>query len=245
MGLHSPGVDLGGTIRLIRMRDSKSVVQAVASEIESALWNVDRQGSAEAAESVYADSIRRLELLGTDPDPAGEAERSRVLAYGYMRFANLLRQSGRVAEAVSADEKGLEAALVADDSVSIGQLLLSIAGTSLAAGEIERGERTLDEAISVFSVDTTPELRQGLGWALILKADAANAGLSNLHADELFTICDEALEILESIENWPGVARAHMAKAIAFDRLGNGDAADVERRLGEEFDHRSDVSDDL
>ena len=38
-------------------------------------------------------------------------------------------------------------------------------------------------------------------------------------------MADEALEILRPLKNWPGVARAHEARAKAYERMGDAEAA--------------------
>ena len=53
--------------------------------------------------------------------------------------------------------------------------------------------------------------------------------LLQLAPSDIVFAADQALQLLEPIENWPGIARAHAAKAAALETLGDLPAASNQR----------------
>jgi tetratricopeptide (TPR) repeat protein len=156
-------------------------------------------------------------------------EARRVRAYLYLREANALRALGRPAEATTLGEKELEAALASGDGITIARSMFSLGGTYLANGDVERGLKFLDDSKPIFEHGDDYDHRQGLGWWYIIQADIRNADLVVDAPEAIIALADKALEILRPLKNWPGVARAHEARAKTFDRMGNTDAARVAR----------------
>lgn len=105
-------------------------------------------------------------------------------------------------------------------------MMLSVAGTAFAGGDAERGQRYLNEARELFSTGSTPDHIQGSGWTWVIDADVGNAGLADAEPRDVVAACDEAIRLLEQIDNWPDIARAYAAKAIALTNLGDTQGAE-------------------
>ena len=84
-------------------------------------------------------------------------------------------------------------------------------------------------ARDLFECGDSYDHQQGLGWYWILQADLTNAGMLSGEPAEVLAMAQRALEILEPIENWPGVARAYAARAAAHAQLGEEEAAAYDR----------------
>jgi tetratricopeptide (TPR) repeat protein len=205
--------------------DAAEVIADWDRRIEAALWDDERSGSIEAAYDVFEEGAGVLDSLNTGSDKTEERDRLRVLSYALLRQANVLRQLGRVEEAALKDQEGLSVARRSGDPVSIGRTLLSMAGTAFASSDVERGQEYLAQARDVFATDSTSNAKQGLGWSWVLEADVGNAGLLDVGPHEVVAACQEALRLLEPIENWPGVARTYAAKAAALTQMGDEQGA--------------------
>jgi hypothetical protein len=210
--------------------DSVDVIAQWEERLEAALWNDERDGSIDAAYEVFREGSAVLGSLDTGGDERAERERLRVLCYALLRESNALRRLDRIEEASAKDAEGLRIARLSDDSVSVGRMMLSIAGTSFAGGDGERGRRYLVESRALFAAGSTPDHVQGLGWTWVLEADVGNAKLVDLDPGEIVAACEEALRLLEPINNWPGIARAYEAEAVALAILGDAEGADEARR---------------
>jgi hypothetical protein len=105
-------------------------------------------------------------------------------------------------------------------------------------GGLERGLLLLDEARELFERGDSYDHRQGLGWYWILQADLSNAGLVEREPSEVIDIATHALDILNPIENWPGVARAYACRVKAYKKLGNEEQAAKDRQQQKEYESR-------
>jgi tetratricopeptide (TPR) repeat protein len=178
---------------------------------------------------VYHAAGAQVDALAIPTGHSAHRDACRLRAYLYLREANALRALGRPAEAAALGSRELDAAMASGDSLSIARAMLSLGGTCLANGEIERGLKFLREAKPMFEHHADAEHRQGLGWWYIVWADIGNAGLVEAEPEAALEAAATALEILRPLENWPGVVRAHAARAKAFERLGDEDSARVAR----------------
>jgi hypothetical protein len=115
---------------------------------------------------------------------------------------------------------------------------------SIVAGEITEGLHLLEDAQNVFESGESYDHKQGLGWYWILQADLANAGLVEKDPAEVVEIATRALEILEPIENWPGVARGYAARAVAREKLGDRDKAEKDRKQQNVHESKTKPEDD-
>lgn len=213
------------------MADIDAVLRELQTRADSTLEALEQ-------EERWAEALEVYQLAGTEVDTLSASipradpnyrgpyrEARRVRAYLYLREANALRALGRPEEAAELGEKELEAAWASGDMISIARATFSLGGTCLANGETERGLKLLSDAKAMFEHGKGEDFEQGLGWWHIIQADVRNGGLVPDPPQAALDLADAALRILRPIKNWPGVARAHAARAKAFERLGEAASA--------------------
>lgn len=188
----------------------------------------------------WAEALEMYRLAGAEvealPIPRGDPqykgayrEAKRVRAYLYLREANALRALGRPQEAAALGEKEVEAAWASGDMITIARSTFSLGGTCLANGELERGLKLLDDSKGMFEHGDGEDFQQGLGWWYIIQADIRNNGMVPDSPEATLALANQALEILRPLKNWPGVARAHAARAKVYDQLNNEEQARLAR----------------
>ena len=215
------------------MSDFESVLHTLQQRTDETLDTLERENRWEEALEIYHTAGAEVDALDIPrDDPAYKLayrEARRVRAYLYLREANALRALGRPAEATALGEKELEAALASGDGITIARAMFSLGGTFLANGEVECGLKYLDDAKPMFEHGDDYDHRRGLGWWYIIQADIRNAGLLPDAPEAAVAMADKALELLRPLKNWPGVARAHEARAKACERMGDPEAARLAR----------------
>ncbi len=236
------------------MSDFESRLHTLQHRTDETLDTLERENRWAEALEIYHAAGTEVDALDIPRDDLAYKlayrEAKRVRAYLYMREANALRVLGRPAEATALGEKELEAALASGDGITIARAMFSLGGTYLANGDVERGLKYLDDSKPMFEHGDDYDHRQGLGWWYVIQADIRNASLLPDPPEAAVAMSDKALEILRPLKNWPGVARAHEARAKACERMGDPEAARLARtaqkmaedmlRLepGETADHR-------
>jgi tetratricopeptide (TPR) repeat protein len=202
-------------------------LRAIEDRAEAALGALEQEGRWAEALVIYASAGAEVDGLGIPrPDPAHRPAR-KLRAYLYLREANALRALGRHAEARPLADKELSAAIASGDHLSIARAMFSLGATCLANGERERGLKLLADSKPMFAHHPDDDHRQGLGWWHIVMAELSNEGLSDVAPQQALADANEALTILRPLKNWPGIARAHRARATALQRLGDADGAKV------------------
>ena len=188
----------------------------------------------------WAEALEMYQLAGAEVDalpiPRGDPkykgayrEAKRVRAYLYLREANALRALGRPQEAAALGEKEVEAAWASGDMITIARSTFSLGGTCLANGEKERGLKLLDDSKGMFEHGQGEDFQQGLGWWYIIQADIRNNGMVPDSLEATLQLANQALELLRPLKNWPGIARAHAARASVYDKLNNAEQARLAR----------------
>lgn len=199
----------------------ESQIQAIEAELEQVLHEYEQAEDLETALKHYWILEERLLALEIPPEGALFQAQQRVLAAVFMRQANILRQFGRGEKAAEVSICELEAARNSGDDLTLARSLISYGATLIFSGDIEPGLQYMEEARQAFSRKDSFDYRQGLGWYWILRADLANAKVIEGGAQEALEAASQAIGLLEPIENWPGVARAWAARAIACEVLGD------------------------
>jgi len=205
-------------------------IKEIENQIEKALWEVELKEELERALEIYQEAEAKLEALGIEAEKPAYAEQQRVLSYCLMRQGNILRQQEKPQEALVLGEREIAAARASGDEITLARSLMSSGTNLIVAGRIEPGLKLLDDARELFEKGESDDHRQGLGWYWILQADLSNAWLVEREPTEVIIIATHALDILTPIENWPGVARAYAARAIAHQKLGNEEEAAKDRQ---------------
>jgi len=220
------------------MKDLADQIRIYHNQIDTALENHEKNGQLDIALQVYKQVEIDLSALNISPTDPLFKQQQAALAYSLMRQANILRQQDDADQALTISQREIQAARNAGDDISLARSLMSYGATLIAMGQLEDGLDSVDEAYSLFTLGESYDHQQGCGWYWILRADIANAGLQELPPEQVIQFADQALSALESIENWPGVARAYAARAIAHERLGDHAAASADRQAQDRFSQR-------
>ena len=207
------------------MNERSAAIKSIEDQIEKALWDFEVHEKLDQALDVYKDAEAKLTSLQVEQSELEFAEVQRVLSYCLMRQGNILRQLGKPQEALALSDREIAAARASGDEITLGRSLMSNGTNLVVAGELEQGLAMLEQAREQFEKGDSFDHRQGLGWYWLLLADLANAGMITKSPQEVIEITTRALEILEPIENWPGVARGYAARVKAHETLGETEEA--------------------
>jgi tetratricopeptide (TPR) repeat protein len=200
---------------------------------EAALGTLEAEGRWGEALAIYRTAGAEVEGLGIGRKDAAHRAARKLRAYLYLREANALRALGRQAEAAPLADQELSAAMASGDHLSIARAMFSLGTTCVANGEVERGLRLLADAKPMFAHHEDEAHRQGLAWWHIVMAELGNGGFSAETPRTALDQADEALKILRTLKHYPGMVRAHQARAGALERLGDEAGAKVARTAAE------------
>ncbi len=218
------------------MKDVLKTVKEIEDKIEEALNKYEMKEEYERA----VDEYRKLEKSLTsipinDSEPEQFKEYHRVLAYLYMRESNVLRSLGEAEEAIKIQKLEIEAARKSEDEITLARSLFSTAVQDISSGNIENGSLFLEEALQEFNKGNSIDHKQGAGWIWIIRADIMNAGIIEVDYEEVLAACNQAIELLEPIDNWQGLVRAYQARATAHQKNNLQDLAAKDEKKAESF----------
>ncbi|MEA3325802.1 MAG: hypothetical protein U9R53_00570 [Chloroflexota bacterium] len=220
------------------MNEILEKIKEIETQIEEGLWSYEIQEKKEEALEIYLCSEVQLKTLGVTVGESAYTEQQRVLSYCLMRQGNLLRQKGKSEEAVALGEREMVAAIASGDEVMLARSLMSNGSNYIVTGDVGKGLDLIEESRKLFEGGKSHDHKQGLGWYWILQADLATAGLIQRKPSEIIEITDQILEILEPIENWPGVARAYAARAKAHENMGKEEKAEEDRKKQQYYERK-------
>lgn len=149
-------------------------------------------------------------------------EKNAIMAYLLMRKAGVMLQTGKVELGEQLMRKAVEHAEKSGNSLMIARAKLGVGVFYGSTNRIEEAEKLLEAALAAFAKGTDYDSRQGYGWALLNLGGLYRKEGKLVEAEEKLL---EAIRILESIENWVGVASAYELKAKVSDANGNGKLA--------------------
>lgn len=220
------------------MDDIVDIIITYEGEIDTALDCYEQNENLDEALQVYRTIESKLLDLDLQPDHPTYPNMQAVLAYCLLRQANILRQTGQPEEAMQLSKREIVAARNSGDDITLARSLMSYGTTLIGQGRINDGMPQVEEARHLFEAGDSYDYQQGLGWYWIMRADIANAGLQAVDPAEVIGFANNAIELLEPIENWPGVSRAYAARAIAHEHTGDQDSAAVDRDNQETYSNR-------
>jgi tetratricopeptide (TPR) repeat protein len=221
------------------MTEPSQAITAIEKQIDKALWDLEIKEQLGPALKVYQESEVQLMKLGITPGDQAYANQQRVLAYCLMRQGNILRQVGKPQQALELGEREVAAARASGDQITISRSLMSYGTNLIVAGKLEQGLTYLEDAHHILENGDSHDQKQGLGWYWILQVDLANAGMVKKEPAEVVEMAKRALDILQPIENWPGVARAYAGLAKAHEKLGEMEEAMKDRQEQEKFETKA------
>lgn len=161
-----------------------------------------------------------------------------LLAQCHFRQGNMYRSLGQVDEAVRHSEMEADAARRSGNTTIIAQSIFSEGVTLLSNKQLSKGLSFLEKAKELFDQENTYDCIQGRGWYWVIRADLGNKGLIETTQDEIIEFANNALGILEPIENWRGVSRAYFARSIAYRSIGEINLADRDLAKSKECEYK-------
>lgn len=213
-------------------------IKEIEQQIEQALWDLEVRDEIEKALEIYQHAESELAALDLTMKSPAYAEQQRVLSYCLMRQGNVLRQMDKPAEALALSERELAAARASGDEIMLARSLMSNGTNYIITGKIEKGLTLTQQACALFENGDSYDHQQGLGWYWVLQSDLANAGIITRPPAEIIEMAGRALEILEPIENWPGMARACAARAKAYESTSKQAEAAQDRKKQQYYESK-------
>jgi tetratricopeptide (TPR) repeat protein len=137
-------------------------------------------------------------------------EKNAIMAYLLMRKAGVLLQTGKVELGEQLMHQAIEHAEKSGNSLIIARAKLGLGVFYGSTNRLEEGEKLLETTLSSFGKGTDYDSKQGYGWALLNLGGLYRKQGKLVQAEQKLL---EAIKILESIENWVGVASAYELKA--------------------------------
>jgi len=149
-------------------------------------------------------------------------EKNAVVAYLFMRKAGVLLQTGKAELGEQLMDQALDYAEQSNNSLVIARAKLGVGVFYGSTNRFEEAEKLLTEALLSFGKNTDYDSKQGYGWTLLnLGGLYGKQGKRALAEQKLA----EAIKLLETIENWVGVASAYELKAKQDSARGNVESA--------------------
>lgn len=182
---------------------------------EGLVWEEKQQF--EKAIKAYDRLLAEVESCSPESERENN-EKNAVLAYLLMRKAGVFLQTGKAElgeqlmhQAVDNAEKSAKSLIIARAKLGLGVFYGS-------TNRLEEGEQLLKAALSCFAKGIDYDNKQGYGWALLNLGGLYRKQGKLAQAEQKLS---EAIKMLESIENWVGVASAYELKAKVNEDGGN------------------------
>jgi tetratricopeptide (TPR) repeat protein len=137
-------------------------------------------------------------------------EKNAIMAYLLMRKAGVLLQTGKAELGEELMQEALDYAEQSDNSLVIARAKLGVGVFYGSTNRFEEAEKLLTEALLSFGKNTDYDSKQGYGWALLNLGGLYGKQGKWVMAEQKLA---EAIKLLETIENWVGVASAYELKA--------------------------------
>ena len=218
------------------MKDVLKSIREIEENIEEVLNKYEIKEENKRALEEYKKLEKDLTFLAiNDSEPEYFKEYNRVLAYLYMREGNILRILGKAEEAIKVQKLELEAAQNSEDEITLARLLFSSAVQNISSGNLNEGTLLLEEALKEFNKGNSSDHKQGAGWIWIIRADIMNAGIIEADYQKILETCNNAIELLEPINNWQGLVRAYQARATAHRKNNLQDLAEKDEKQAISF----------
>jgi tetratricopeptide (TPR) repeat protein len=185
---------------------------------------VDREGLVWEQNGQFGKAINAYDRLLAEAEafsPTSQSEnndKNAIVAYLFMRKAGVLLQTGKVEQGEQLMHQALEHAEQSGNSLVFARAQLGVGVFCGSTNRLEEGERLLKAALLSFSKGADYDSKQGYGWALLNLGGLFHKQGKLDQAEQNLL---EAIKMLETIENWVGVASAYELKAKVNDTIGN------------------------
>jgi tetratricopeptide (TPR) repeat protein len=206
-------------------------IKHAAELIEKALWDSVRDEDHQKELREYEKAKQILETL-PKLSPNLEKERNTVLSYCLMRMDSALVATGDTAESVKRMKKALAIAEKSQEKVQIARCLTGLGARLASAGFAAEAEENWNKALALAEGGTEYDVQQIVGWTHIVKARFLNQ--QGKHMEALKT-AKQAETILETINNYAGVANATTLMADIYKSLNDNSNEQRYRVKSKEF----------
>jgi tetratricopeptide (TPR) repeat protein len=196
-------------VRLPRRLDFRAFEEKV--DKEGLVWEEKEQF--EKAISAY-DRLLAEAKACSPTNQLENNEKNAIMAYLFMRKAGVLLQTGKVEPGEQLMHEALKYAEKSGNSLIIARAKLGVGVFYGSTDRLQEGEKLLEEALLSFNKGTDYDSKQGCGWALLNLGGLYRKQGKLVQAEQKLV---KAIKILESIENWVGVASAYELKAKVND----------------------------
>lgn len=186
---------------------------------EGLAW--EEKGEFKKAVEIYDKLLAKVEATA----PASKLEKNdknAIMAYLLMRKAGVLLQTGKAEKGEQLMCHALEHADQSGDTLTTARAQLGVGVFYGSTGRLDEGEKRLKAALKSFRKGKDYDSKQGCGWALLNLGGLYHKQGKLLQAEQHLL---RAIEILETIKNWVGVASAYELKAKVSETKGNAEIA--------------------
>jgi tetratricopeptide (TPR) repeat protein len=204
---------LSEKVKVPKSLDLKSFEEKI--EKEGLVWEEKEQF--EKATEAYDRLLAEAEAFSPKSQLENN-ERKAIVAYLLMRKAGVLLQTGKAELGEQLMHQALEHAEQSGNSLIIARAKLGVGVFYGSTNRLKEGERLLEAALLAFGKGTDYDSKQGYGWALLNLGGLYRKQGRLVQAEKKLL---EAIRILESIENWVGVASAYEMKSKVNDAKGS------------------------
>ena len=192
--------------------------QRLADRIEAGI-ELEKKLQYDKAHEIYESVLSELDKLDNLQENEIK-EKHELMASVLMRKGNLMMVNENQSEAEKYLKESLVHAQKSQDSITIGRSTLGLGVHYGSIGDLESSEQLLKEARSIFEAKDDFDNQQGLGWCL-LTLGGFYAKLGKI--EMAFTQFDEAIQVLEKINNFVGVATTYEYRATINRQLDKPD----------------------
>lgn len=217
------------------MGDVEERITRIEAMIEDALWECVQNDDREKELAVYRQAKESLERMRDLPVEV-QRERDRVLSYCLMRIDETLVNLGDENESEERAREALALAEKAGEEVQIARCRLALGIRLLSKSKLADAEDQWGQVIETAMDSENVDMQQVLGWTLIVRSHVLNG--KSLY-DQALVVAIEAEEILESIDNYAGVAAVNRILVTIHRNLGDSDSAERCKEKAEKFKGRA------
>ncbi|MHA2423668.1 MAG: hypothetical protein ACXAEF_02705 [Candidatus Thorarchaeota archaeon] len=209
----------------------KTAISKAEKIIENAIWESEER---EDWEWELAEYRKATEILTGLKELTGdvELERKRVLAYCLMRIDETLVKLERTEGAVRRAQESLDLAIESGDTVQIARSKLAMGVRLLNEGKLPAAESHFGDIIKEGLDSENPELKQVVGWALLVRANILKG--KSLYNQALI-VAQDAAGILSGIQNYAGLAQVYSLISKLQHDIGNPDDAEKSLEMSKSF----------
>lgn len=205
--------------------------------IEKTLWECVQDNDYRKALNTYEQMQTRLSIL-SDLPPELEKERNRVLSYCLMRIDDALVALGDDENAVERAKEALEIAEKSMNPVQIARCALALGTRLLNKGNITESEEQFRRVYDLAQRHKDADMQQVLGWTFIVRGHILNG--KSLY-DQALVVLKDAEAILESIDNYAGIAQANELMATVYSNLGDSSNSNKCKAKAKKFTEKTKV----